>query len=290
MKVSVFLVTYNQEQYIRQALNSIVMQQVNFDYEVIVGEDCSTDATPTICDEYAATYPQIKVYHHNPNKGLLGNWEFVMNKCQGEYIALLEGDDYWIDTHKLQKQVDFLDMNPQYSLCFTSADISMEFGGQIGAEQSLRNIREGEYTSDDIFGKPLSILTSTVVLRNCILPIRYSGKLLYADYYTFMMLLQKGNGYGFSVPMSVYRLHANNMSGHDVNFYKKKYSQDKFFSKIFPQYKEYFKQDMYRCLQHLIYDMKYGWKYRLIYMLHNPKLLFSSFLLTTFNKYLLRIN
>ena len=71
MKLSVFVVTYNQEQYIRQCLDSIVMQQVNFDYEVIIGEDCSTDNTPAICDEYAEKYPFIKVYHHPNNLGLL---------------------------------------------------------------------------------------------------------------------------------------------------------------------------------------------------------------------------
>lgn len=125
-KLSIFVVTYNQEQYIRQALDSILMQQVDFAYEVIVGEDCSTDGTGAICDEYAAKYPFFHIYHHKTNLGLVKNWEFVLNHCTGKYVAMLEGDDYWIDAHKLQKQVDYLEAHKNVGLCYTDCDIYYE--------------------------------------------------------------------------------------------------------------------------------------------------------------------
>ena len=109
MKISILVVTYNQEKYIQQCLDSILMQQIDFEYEVIIGDDCSTDNTAAICDLYAEKYSNFHVYHHPKNLGHVGNWEFCLNQCHGEYIAILEGDDFWIDNRKLQKQVDYQD-------------------------------------------------------------------------------------------------------------------------------------------------------------------------------------
>lgn len=132
MKLSVFIVTYNQEKYIRQCLDSILMQQVDFDYEVVIGEDHGTDGTRAICEEYAAKYPQIRLLPLTENLGVAGNWRRVLLECKGEYIAMCEGDDYWLDDNKLHKQVDFLDRNPKYSGCFHNANTVDENGSVIG--------------------------------------------------------------------------------------------------------------------------------------------------------------
>ncbi len=288
MKLSVFVVTYNQERYIRQCLDGIFAQKANFDYEIIIGDDCSTDGTAAILDEYAAKYPHVQVYHHPKNLGLLKNWEFVMNKCQGEYIAIVEGDDYWIDENKLQTQVDYLDAHPDCAFTFTSANIQIEPGGQKGEEQSLKNIREGKYVADDYVGKPLCILSSTVVCRNVLQPIHYDKRLLYADFYTFMRLFEKGYGYGFNKQMATYRVHAANLSRQSEQFCRGKFRQDRFLKKIFPKYADYFEEDAEVCLQHLIYFHEDGWKYRFIKMKQQPKLFFSRFFLTTIGKYFLK--
>lgn len=288
MKLSVFIVTYNQERYIRQCLESVVAQKVNFDYEVIIGDDCSTDGTGAICDELAAKYPQIQVYHHPKNKGLLGNWEFVMNHCQGDYIAILEGDDYWIDEYKLQTQVDYLDAHPDCAFTFSSANIQIEPGGHEGGEQSLKNIREGKYMADDFVDKPLCVLSSTVVCRNVLQPMHYDKRLLYADFYTFMRLFEKGYGYGFSKQMTTYRVHASNLSRQDAEFCRGKFRQDRYLMKIFPTYADYFAADADFCLQHLITFREDGWKYRFIKMKQQPRLFFSKFFLTTIGKYFLK--
>jgi len=121
MKVSVLMITYNHEKLIAQAIDSALMQQVNFDYEIVIGEDCSTDKTREIIIDYQKKYPdKIRLLLHEKNLGGGGlhNESLVYKACQGEYIAWLEGDDYWTSPHKLQMQVDFLDKYPDCVSCF----------------------------------------------------------------------------------------------------------------------------------------------------------------------------
>lgn len=121
MKVSVYCMAYNHEKYIRSALEGFVNQKTNFDYEVFVHDDASTDNTASIIREYAERYPQIiKPIFQTENqysKGINQFDVFILPRVSGEYIASCEGDDYWIDENKLQKQVDFLDNHPEYSAC-----------------------------------------------------------------------------------------------------------------------------------------------------------------------------
>ncbi len=119
IKVSVVVATYNQEKYIGHTLESIVSQKVNFKYEVLVGDDCSKDGTAKIVKEYGEKYPDIIVpIIREKNLGMGGNVVDLTMRTKGEYIAFIEGDDYWIDDNKLQKQVDFLDSHPDYVACF----------------------------------------------------------------------------------------------------------------------------------------------------------------------------
>ncbi|SDB68560.1 glycosyltransferase [Butyrivibrio sp. INlla16] len=119
LKVSIVVATYNHEKYIRHSLDSILSQNVNFDYEVLIGEDCSTDNTAEIVREYANKYPDIIIpFIRETNLGMTENSLDLIMRTKGEYIALIEGDDYWIDCEKLQKQVDFLDSHPDHEACF----------------------------------------------------------------------------------------------------------------------------------------------------------------------------
>lgn len=128
MKCSVLILAYNQEKYIAQCLDGVLMQQTDFDYDVVIGEDSSTDSTRSICKEYTNRYSNFRLLN-SPDKKNLGyyqNWDRTLSECKGDYIAICEGDDYWTDSHKLQKQVDFLDKNPECGLCFTDCDIYYE--------------------------------------------------------------------------------------------------------------------------------------------------------------------
>ncbi|MEH2168484.1 MAG: glycosyltransferase [Nostoc sp.] len=119
MKVSVLITTYNHENYIAQAIESVLMQQVNFEYEVVIGEDYSTDNTRQIVIDYQRNYPEkIRLLLPDQNLGMHKNFMNSLQACQGQYIAALEGDDYWTSSKKLQKQVDFLDKNLDYAISF----------------------------------------------------------------------------------------------------------------------------------------------------------------------------
>lgn len=119
--VSIFMLTYNQEQFIAQTIESIVMQKTNFKYQLVIGEDCSTDTTYSICKSFEEQYPdKIKLLpSQSKNIGLINNYMRTIKECNGKYIAICDGDDYWIDEHKLQKQVDFLEANSDYAIVYT---------------------------------------------------------------------------------------------------------------------------------------------------------------------------
>lgn len=119
LKVSIVVAAYKEEEYIGHTLESILSQKVDFDYEVIVGDDCSPDGTADVIREYADKYPdKIIPVLRKKNMGMTGNSLDLISRAKGEYIALVEGDDYWIDDNKLQKQVDFLDTHKDYVACF----------------------------------------------------------------------------------------------------------------------------------------------------------------------------
>ncbi|MCP9754725.1 glycosyltransferase [Lacihabitans sp. CCS-44] len=122
--VSVHLLTYNHAKFITQSIESVVNQKTNFSFEIIIGDDHSTDGTSQIVDQYAAEYPElIKVVRGKTNGGPQPNSIRILENSQGKYMAALEGDDYWIDPLKLQKQTDFMEQNPDFAICFTNTRV-----------------------------------------------------------------------------------------------------------------------------------------------------------------------
>lgn len=115
--LSVCLITYNQKQYVRQAIESIIMQETTFSCEIIIADDGSTDGTREIIEEFVNKYP-IKAILQEKNVGAAQNWLDLLNAAKGKFVAYLEGDDYWIDSRKLEKQTLFLDANDDFSICF----------------------------------------------------------------------------------------------------------------------------------------------------------------------------
>ena len=161
--VSVCMITYNHEKYIAQAIDSVIMQKTNFDYEIVIGEDCSTDRTREIVLEYKTKHPdKIKLLLQEKNVGMMQNFIDTLKACSGKYIALLEGDDYWTDPNKLQEQVDFLEANPEYSMCFTARHIVDEINGIKRNEYYNKNI----FTINDIVQNGFISGTQTTVFRN----------------------------------------------------------------------------------------------------------------------------
>ena len=124
VKVSIMMLAYNHEKYIREALDSVVMQQTNFKFEAIIGEDMSTDSTRAIIREYQEKYPDIiKPIFRKKNLGASKNVVSTLKRCAGEYVAFLECDDFWIDPLKLQKQVDYLESHPECAGVMTGVKV-----------------------------------------------------------------------------------------------------------------------------------------------------------------------
>jgi len=116
------MITYNHEAYIVQAMEGVLMQKCNFSIELIIGEDCSTDKTRQICNDYALKHSEINLLATETNLGMMPNFIRTLRACTGKYIAICEGDDYWTDPLKLQKQVDFLEKHGDYGLVWTDVD------------------------------------------------------------------------------------------------------------------------------------------------------------------------
>lgn len=162
VKVSIVMLTYNHEKYISQAIESIFMQKTSFAYEIVVGDDCSTDATAEILSKYEKKYPEVfRLILREKNIGATKNVYDVCMKCKGEYIAFLEGDDYWTDPDKLEKQIDFLEKNQEY--IGVAHDYVMRDNN--GKEYNHRK-NYGDYTKKEFALGLLPGQTGTLCMRN----------------------------------------------------------------------------------------------------------------------------
>ena len=163
--LSVCLITYNHEKYIRETLDGIFIQQTNFPFEVIIADDFSRDNTRNIILEYQEKYPEIiQLIFQEKNVGPALNWLDLMHSPKGKYVAYLEGDDYWTNPLKLQKQVDFLEENPDYSICFHNIQ-EVDFESNIIQNSRLKSEEtEKTYTLENLASGNL-IYTPSVVFR-----------------------------------------------------------------------------------------------------------------------------
>ncbi len=212
VKVSVIVLTYNHAKYIRQALDSILMQETDFLFEVLIGDDASTDETADIIREYSEKYPEIiKPILRKQNIGATKNSYELLTSAKGEYLATCEGDDYWTDRNKLQLQVDFLETHKVYIGCahkFTVVDED----GQTRKNQHISWVRHRErFTLQDFQGVFLPAQPSTFVRRNLFLrpdadySIVYKAHPMIADRTLMTIFLCHGDFYTMDRVMSCYR-------------------------------------------------------------------------------------
>ena len=207
--VTVRCLAYNHEPYIRQCLEGFVMQKTDFDFEVIVHDDASTDGTAAIIREYAEKYPNIiKPFFETENQyskhnGVIG--KIMRENTHGKYIALCEGDDYWIDPFKLQKQVDFLESHPDYSMCFHNAIKYYENCNRVELFNSFAN--DCDLSIHDAVHNWF-VPTASMMMRSDISLERpdwvrsiYSG-----DYTTILLAIMRGKIRYIHGLMSVYRI------------------------------------------------------------------------------------
>lgn len=212
--VSVCMITYNHEKYITEAIEGVLMQKTNFLIELIIGEDCSTDNTRKICEEYQEKYPNlIKLCSLEKNIGANQNFINTVNACTGKYIAMCEGDDYWVDCYKLQKQVDFLEANSEYTIHAHNAI----FFHQQNKSSSLFNpiLDKQTYHLTDLIEKNWFVPTASMVFCKSIFDSYvFDTRFKNGDYYLQLLLLSSGEKYLYysNEVMSVYRIGINGMS------------------------------------------------------------------------------
>jgi len=211
VKLSVAMITYNHECFIRQALESVLAQRVNFDYEIVVGEDCSTDGTRAILMDFYRRYPErIVPLLHDRNIGALRNFQATLAACRGQYLAIVEADDYWTCEDKLRRQVDFLDQHPDYAICCHRAQIRDETAG--GRVDVIPFFAAGSYTIEDLIAFNF-ISTCTVMYRwGSVGPLPdWFLDLKLGDWPLHILVARSGKIELMDEVMAVYRLHSGGM-------------------------------------------------------------------------------
>lgn len=219
IKVSINCITYNHEKYIADAIESFLMQKTNFKYEILIGEDCSTDNTKKIVSAYVEKYPDlIRLITSENNVGAMKNSQRLFENARGKYIALCEGDDFWIDPYKLQKQIDYMESNPECTICFHNAEVRDKNNAPIGKLHVPWSVHQRKY----YYGKnyrysagEMALLdfiptASIVFLKECLSsPPNWINNSIVGD--TPLRLIASSKGYAFFIDevMSVYRLGVN---------------------------------------------------------------------------------
>lgn len=206
--VSVSMITYNHEQYVGEAIESVLAQQTDFPIELVIGEDCSTDSTRDICAAYAAKYPDIiRLLPLEPNLGFQKNFIRTLTACTGKYIALLDGDDFWTDPEKLMKQTRFLEQNALFNLVFHNVNQlrNNHLDGLVYPTDRKNVISISDILSHD-YTQTCSILFRSEPLRS--IPAGEAEQWIYNDVTLFSLLLSNGT-LGRFMPdvMATYRIH-----------------------------------------------------------------------------------
>jgi glycosyltransferase involved in cell wall biosynthesis len=197
------MITYAHENYIEQAINAVLMQECDFEVELIITNDCSPDNTDGVIKKIIKNHPRsswIKYIKHDKNIGMMTNFVFTFNEARGKYIAICEGDDYWTDPNKLQKQIDFLENNSEYNLV-----------GHHATDSNSKLIGKHEkdsFSFEDIYYRTLIIPTASLVFRNNIVFEDWITKVYGGDKAIIFLNAKKGKLKILPFIGSFYRLHS----------------------------------------------------------------------------------
>lgn len=210
-EVTVCIICFNQKNYIEQAIDSVLSQKTNFCFDILIADDHSTDGTSEVIQSYKNRLPEkINLLIQEKNVGPAKNWISLICSPRSKYIAYLDGDDYWTDELKLQKQYDFLESSAQYSLVAHKANVIYELGGEA---VTLKSTTKTDVRGKDILRKWI-IPSSSIMFRNCFdntLP-EFFKTATHGDFAFFLFMLQWGKIRILSDFMSVYRINSNGVT------------------------------------------------------------------------------
>jgi glycosyltransferase involved in cell wall biosynthesis len=253
IKVTVVLLTYNHELYITKALHSILAQEIDFEIQIIVADDGSQDSTRSIVNEFFKTYPEkFLIFEKESNQGVRTNVLSCLEAIKGDYIAILDGDDYWNDLKKLQKQVDFLDENQDFNGVFHDAEIA-----HVDSAENLLFNQKKYYSQSyvfkdviypsDLISRKMILPSSSALLRSSILEL--VNKSFLVDNYSILWKLtcfgiKNSKFYFINEPMSIYHNHHKGISKSD---------NDKFHLSHIKFLRSLLQDDFYQDYKHDIY-------------------------------------
>ncbi|MTI38090.1 glycosyltransferase family 2 protein [Fulvivirga lutimaris] len=225
--VSICIVTYQHKDYIGQCIASVLKQETEYTFEILIGDDESSDGTREICQEYARKYPHlIRLFFHKRENNIkieghpTGRFNFMYSlfQAKGRYISLLDGDDFWIDPLKLQKQLDFLEENQDYSM--VGHKVRVTDGTNLEDSITGKRLRDTYYFKD-IAAKNVRIPTNSLVFRNNFEIPDWFSSIYGADRALIFLSAQTGKIKVMDFVGAVYRIHAG---GIEQNYKKDKFS------------------------------------------------------------------
>ena len=213
--ISVCMITYGHEEFISQAITSVLNQKTSFSFELVIANDSSPDSTDTIIQTIIKSHKYghlIKYHKHVENIGMMSNFAFALNECRGKYIAICEGDDYWIDINKLQIQATFLENNEDYVLIGHNAKINRD---KIEEDNLVRDYQTDyvDFRTSDLIEKN-PFVTSATMFKNIGFAdiLKLLDNFVVGDWPLFTMLSFKGKCRFYSKPLGFYRIHANSVT------------------------------------------------------------------------------
>lgn len=216
--VSALMIIYNHEGFIREAIEGVLMQECDFEAELIIANDCSLDNTDAVIQDILQNHPKsswIKYFKHDKNLGMMPNFIFALQQAKGKYIALCEGDDYWTDPLKLEKQVGFLEANPEYGICFHNVMQLNTF--DISKNTIIPNIdSETDYVLEDYIINNKTATCSIVFKKEYLNSMpSWFLKVPFGDLALILYVMYNSNkrGHILKEDMGVYRIHDGGIHG-----------------------------------------------------------------------------
>ncbi|MGE0636642.1 MAG: glycosyltransferase [Bacteroidia bacterium] len=286
--VNILILTYNQENYIAEAIESVLMQKTDFSYRIVIADDYSTDKTRKICSDYKLKYPdKIELVFHMQNLGAVKNFHTAYQYCTAKYLAMLDGDDYWTSPLKLQKQIDFLENNTDFSACFHQ----VHYLTLNGNENIIfpQNIKKEILEIDDIIALPTTgwiIMTSSVIYRKQDLGVlpNWFNKFKLGDWSLILLSALNGKIFFLNEVLGAYRINAGSLMQSsalsNIIVIKTLISIFKEFNKH-ANYK--FKLLIYKQLQYLLFQLLQHYK-------DKKKWIHYYILTIEYNTYTVRVN
>ncbi len=246
--LSIYVATYNHEKYITKALDSILMQKTDYSYEVWVGEDCSPDSTREVLKEYEKLHPgkfNILYRSHNMHKDPIGNAGDLKSRCRGKYIIALEGDDYWTDEYKIDKQIRFLEEHPEYIAI--AHDCTVVDAQSREKDEQYPRCKQQEYTFRHLVSELMPGQLATVMYRNYIIDDKmdvsiFQERCTPGDRKLYFFLLSNGRIFCSPEKMSAYRHVTDTGTSFSANYSYNFNSWDKLYS-CFLNYAKKIKND-----------------------------------------------